>query len=130
MTVYIPMPAQGVELEFLAEILDTCEGEIIAWCDIVASTQTEQPEYRRIEIIHDGKPFTLDYSTVKLGVERMLRDYDAKVHKGSLGRPVPTFGQLCEWLITSINDGDTTMVDGDVANAIIQYALFAKVVYA
>jgi len=130
MIVYVSMPDRGVELEFLAEILDTCESEIQSWCEIISSTRTEQPEYRRIEILHDGKAITLDHSTVLTGINRLLKDYNPRVHKGGMNLVVPTFGQICEWLIMSINDGDTSMVDADVADAIIQYGVLGSMEYS
>jgi len=122
--VYIKMPDKKVSLEFLQDILDRAVPQIGYWAEILVQHKTVDGEYSSLDVVvNDGNSThrKIDLETVQRGIERMLREYNPRIHEIFITLSTPSFGQICEWLITSINDGDTTMVDEDVADAVLQY---------
>jgi hypothetical protein len=117
----------------LADILQIAStGSIEDWAEIVAYTQTENPEYVRMEICEqaDDAHKQHHYHKITPGVilQGMQRILDLKLHNdGPSGNAA--LPQYQEWILSSVVDGDATMIDTGVADAIIQFALFNELRY-
>lgn len=106
---------------------------IDAWADIVTFTQTEDPSMYKMEIIEtaDNPPrhHTVTCATILLGMQRIIDlELPNPVRRHIDG--VTTMSQIRAWTITSVADGDATMIDAYCADAIIQFALFNEQVYS
>jgi hypothetical protein len=122
-----------VEPQLLADIMHiACSDSIDAWADIIVFTQTEDPAMYKMEIIElaeeeENNHHTITGSTILLGMQRII---DLELPPPIPNNEITTTSQIRAWIITSISDGDATMIDAYCADAIIQYALFNEQVYS
>lgn len=122
-----------VENQLLADILTTAvEGGIQYWCEVIRYNTGENPSHNSATIVEsvDGEvsePYQVDIDTVRLGMERMLNQTPANTSTSTM--VAATYYQLWTWLKDSVEDNDATMVDADVADAVLQFALFDEMRY-
>lgn len=121
-----------VDPSVLAAIIGIASDDSIdAWADVIVYTQTEDPAMCKMEIIELAEDegnghHTITGSTILLGMQRII---DLELPLPDTNNSITTLSQIREWIITSIKDGDATMMDPYCADAIIQYALFNEQVY-
>jgi hypothetical protein len=125
-----------VDSQLLADVMEVAEYNAIdAWADIVVFTKTEDPAMYKMEIIepsgdpNTGNHHTVTGATILLGMQRII-DLELPDPVWRPGAMITTMSQIRAWIISSIADGDASMVDADVADAIFQYALFNEIVYS
>jgi hypothetical protein len=124
----------NVSSRLLADIIEIAQHDAIdAWADIVATMMTEDPAMYKMEIIEitgdvpDSKDHhTITGATILLGMQRII---DLELPDPDPRNKITTLSQIRAWIITSITDGDATMIDDYCADAIIQYGIFGEQVY-
>jgi hypothetical protein len=122
--------------EFLDEILRMVPSSIGYWADIMSSHYAEDPNLSKIMLVLPGEgekgedvPHEITIATIKDGVEKLLA-LDTKDQPLGSTLGVPHDSQCKEWLLQSVIDGDTSMVDSDVADLICQMAIHGEPTYS
>jgi hypothetical protein len=105
-------------------------GAIAGWADVIIFNKTEDPAMYRMDIIdvRHGADVVhhITASTIMLGMQRII---DLELPDPIPGNMVVTMSQIRAWIITSVRDGDATMIDDYCIDAIIQFALFNEQIY-
>jgi hypothetical protein len=115
-----------VDSDMLADVMRIATFQSIdGWADVISFTQTEDPSLSRMEIIEtaDNPPrhHQVTIETIIAGMQRII---DMELPAPIPGNIIIGLPQIRQWIITSIKDGDATMIDAYCADAIIQYGLF------
>lgn len=120
--------------QFVADVMETgLAGGISYWAAVLEYASCENPGYNKARVIEfeedDAKPMDLTIEVMVTGIQRMLDQ--RPVHPDSRSNLVATYGQLWTWLRDAVLDPEDgiVMVDAEVADAVIQFALFEEIVY-
>src|SRR5690348_1258792 len=128
-------PAKGytVDDQFFADILSVglAPSGIGYWAQIVTHRSGENPALDSATIMVDEgeeypKQYNITMETIMNGVQRVMQDPPPNESTSNL---VATYYQKWEWLRQSLEDGDTVMVDAEVADMVIQYGLLEKEIF-
>lgn len=126
--------------QFLADIFTTAlEGGIGYWSFCIAYHWTKDGRsgeldgfYADITDCEDGKRHRIDSSVIKRGVELFVRYCNGEISGSGdpgNGEPLLSGHYWNQFLTAERTDGRDGDYDADVADSIVQFGLFGKVVY-
>ena len=101
--------------EFIGDVIDTAGMSIGYWAS--EATQDDDQKTYTVTESESGDEFVITYRRIVKSIEDLISG------KGNIAEDI--LGNLR----TAVTDSDASYVDSEVADAVIQYAIFGEVVY-